>query len=390
MRVLAAGVVAVLGAGLAFWRIASPSGPELVEGTAPALKLGINEGVAIPVRVLRQRPDVSALLDSDALAVRGLGATWVRAHSAVYPNLNHAQFRDFAASDEWVRAVQAQELSAVVMVSPWPGNQTAAHTASYVAPDGYADWVGRVVERYDGDGVDDMPGLVAGIHHWEIDNEPDLKNTNQARGWTVDPATFCTPSEFLAVVEVTAAAIRAADGDAVVLSGGIYRPHAENGQAYLEALVAGGLLDHVDVVGVHAYFDGPGTSTLERGLTATRAAVGDAPIWLTETSVASEGKRPWMTPEWQAEMVLRIHATAMVHGVEAVFWHTLADPPVKPEHGISRHSLLRVTSEGLEAKPAAEAYRDLARRLGPSRVSEGGLWVGEHELLLDGTARWAD
>ncbi|MCP4809019.1 MAG: hypothetical protein GY913_23580 [Proteobacteria bacterium] len=392
MRTLALALVGVAAAGgVAWWQLASPSGPELstpIEGGQ--LELGINEAVAIPARLLRQRPDIPALLAADAKATHELGATWVRAHSAVYPNLNHAQHRDHRAGDAWVRAVQAEGLHAVVMVSPWPGNQTAAHTASYVAPAGYAEWVGSVVERYDGDGVDDMPGLIEGIHHWEIDNEPDLKNTNVARGSTVDPETFCTPEQYLEMVRVTAAAVRAADADAVVLNGGIYRPHTETGQAYLAALVTGGLLDHIDVVSVHTYFDGPGTDKLERALTNTRELVGDRPVWLTETSVASEGDKRWMTPEWQAEMVLRVHATAMVHGVDKVFWHTLADPPVKPEHGISRHSLLRVTADGFADKPAAVAYRGLAERLAPARIEEGRLFVGDHELLLDGTARWAD
>lgn len=382
--------VAGLG-GVLLWGSGTPSGPELASPSiGPTLQLGINEAVAIPVRLLRQGADVQRLLEADAAATRELGATWVRAHSAVYPNLNHAEFRDFRAADAWVRTVQAEGLSPLMMVSPWPGNQTAAHTASYVAPDGYPDWVTRVVERYDGDGVDDMPGLTSGLNHWEIDNEPDLKNSNVARGSTVDPETFCTPPEYLAVVRDTAAAIRAANPQAVVLSGGLYRPHTERGAAYLDALVEGGLLDHVDVISTHTYFDGPGTEKLERGLTWTRERVGDHPIWLTETSVASDGSKRWMTPEWQAEMVLRVHAAAMVHGVEVVFWHTLADPPVAPEHGISRHSLLRATPQGFEDKPAAAAYRELARRLGPARVDGDRLFIGDSELLLDGVARWAD
>jgi hypothetical protein len=37
--------------------------------------------------------------------------------------------------------------------------------------DDYAAFVGRVVERYDGDGVDDAPGLLAGIHEFGIERE---------------------------------------------------------------------------------------------------------------------------------------------------------------------------------------------------------------------------
>ena len=33
-----------------------------------------------------------------------------------------------------------------------------------------------VVERYDGDGLDDMPGFEYPIRHWEIGNEPDVQS----------------------------------------------------------------------------------------------------------------------------------------------------------------------------------------------------------------------
>jgi hypothetical protein len=37
--------------------------------------------------------------------------------------------------------------------------------------DDYAAFVRNTVERYDGDGVDDMPGLLAPIHHWGVERE---------------------------------------------------------------------------------------------------------------------------------------------------------------------------------------------------------------------------
>ena len=38
----------------------------------------------------------------------------------------------------------------------------------------YEGWVRSVVERYDGDGVEDMPKLKIKIKYWEVNNEPDL------------------------------------------------------------------------------------------------------------------------------------------------------------------------------------------------------------------------
>ncbi len=398
MRLAGLGAAALVLSAAAYFALgARVSGPELpgeLRVVDASGMLGINEAVAVPSRHLAQglSPEVvQQLLAEDARATRELGATWVRAHSAVYPNLNYqaAQKRPWqAAADRWVRAVQAERLDAVVMISPWPGNQTAAHTDRYVLedPEPYASWVVEVVERYDGDGLDDMPGLARPIDHWEVDNEPDLKNTLQARGSEVDPSTFCTPEQYMAVLRVTVEAIRAADEDATILSGGIYRPHAHAGATYLYELVALGLLDEVDVLSLHSYFDGPGTETLESAL--EKAPTG-ARVWLTETSVASRGDKRWMSQAWQAEMVHRVHAAALVHGVEKVLWHSLADAPVPPKRGIAHHSLLQATAEGFEDKPAAAAYRELARHVAePLSLSEGGITTPSAKLVLESPAHW--
>jgi len=38
----------------------------------------------------------------------------------------------------------------------------------------YKCFVTKLVERYDGDGIDDMPGLTIPIKHWEVLNEPEF------------------------------------------------------------------------------------------------------------------------------------------------------------------------------------------------------------------------
>ncbi|HID44067.1 MAG TPA: hypothetical protein EYP30_09930, partial [Archaeoglobaceae archaeon] len=38
----------------------------------------------------------------------------------------------------------------------------------------YKNFIRRLVERYDGDGIDDMPSLEIPIKYWEILNEPEM------------------------------------------------------------------------------------------------------------------------------------------------------------------------------------------------------------------------
>ena len=40
----------------------------------------------------------------------------------------------------------------------------------------YQDFISKLVERYDGDGIDDMPGLVVPIKYWEVSNEPSMQS----------------------------------------------------------------------------------------------------------------------------------------------------------------------------------------------------------------------
>lgn len=68
----------------------------------------------------------------------------------------------------------------------------------------YARFVEAVVERYDGDGAGDMPGLRRGIKYWQVDNEP--------------PHGL---SDYAAFLSLTYDAIKRADPAAKVIIGGV-------------------------------------------------------------------------------------------------------------------------------------------------------------------------
>lgn len=74
----------------------------------------------------------------------------------------------------------------------------------------YSAWVRAAVERYDGDGIDDMPGLQAAAKHWQVDNEP----PRLREGYTD-------------LVLITSKAIKEADAEAKVLIGGLQLPCGE-------------------------------------------------------------------------------------------------------------------------------------------------------------------
>jgi hypothetical protein len=107
----------------------------------------------------------------------------------------------------------------------------------------YANFVRLVVERYDGDGVDDAPGSPT-VRHFQIWNEPNLRNE---WGWR-EPR----PEEFVELLRAGAEAARAASPEAVILFPGLAPTDGLDRRAPMTELE---YLDRVYKLGAAAYFD---------------------------------------------------------------------------------------------------------------------------------------
>ncbi|MEK7233303.1 MAG: hypothetical protein AAB268_05780 [Elusimicrobiota bacterium] len=57
-----------------------------------------------------------------------------------------------------------------------PGNPRLSGWRLNQPEEAYIRFVKAAVERYDGDGIDDMPGLKVPIRHWQVENEPDISS----------------------------------------------------------------------------------------------------------------------------------------------------------------------------------------------------------------------
>ena len=300
------------------------------------------------------------------------------------------------------------ELDVVLVIGPWPGTRTAVYTQHYLPRDmaAYTAWVTSVVERYDGDGVDDMPGLVRPPLAWEVDNEPDQHNQVAARqdGEPIDPederlpapaGSFETASEYAQVLVATSAAIRAADPDATVLSAGMFRAGMPAGREYLaEVLRQPGVREAIDAISLHCYFSNDSLSAVQRTMRNARALAPDVPIWVTETSVPSEGEQPWVDEAWQARMVAGIVGGLFAEGAQRVFWHTLVDAPGTRTGpvGYARNSLFRASLDGdsvrYDVKPAGDVFKRLIGHLGAQDPADFAEIPVEGGRLLETDAGW--
>ncbi|RMF85862.1 MAG: hypothetical protein D6736_16450 [Nitrospinota bacterium] len=149
--------------------------------------------------------------------VRNLGVEYVRAivrWQNVEPRPGRYRFQK---GDGIVRKAQDYGINLVVTLRPlsrWGGKRIKEQTRK--APksgyprrmDAWLKMVEAIVERYDGDGFHDMPGLRRPIKFWQVENE-----------WLwqwVD-----TPEAYLTFLQKTSSAIKRADPEARVIAGAI-------------------------------------------------------------------------------------------------------------------------------------------------------------------------
>ncbi len=114
----------------------------------------------------------------------------------------------------------------------------------------YAAFVGAVVERYDGDGVNDAPGSPV-VRYFQLWNEPNLKNE-----WNWQEPR---PEDFVALLRAGASAARAANPAVVIIFPGLAPTDGLDERAplteleYLERVYRAGGAAHFDVMAAQGY-----------------------------------------------------------------------------------------------------------------------------------------
>lgn len=192
-------------------------------------------------------------------------------------------------------------------------------------------WLGLAVERYDGDGLDDAPGLSIPVKVWQVHNEPEGDQCGNYRG---DEAAY---------VELMArsyATIKAACPDCQVMNGGAGIRMWESGKQgsdFWANFAALGGAAYVDIIAVH-YNDGKHGGYSEANLIAQieslQALLGpEKPLWLTEFGAMVENpNRPApppggagqptffpMTEPAAAAWYMQYYTIGLAHGADRFF-----------------------------------------------------------------------
>jgi exo-beta-1,3-glucanase (GH17 family) len=247
--------------------------------------------------------------------------------------------------DTLVSAVSASGLHGLAIINYTPAwaRAAACPATAYCMPANlheYATFAAATARRY----------APQGLHHYELWNEENIKSF-----WQPAPSA----SSYASLLKAAYPAIKAADADSVVVTGGmsgvsVASPGYSEPRDYLTALYQDGAGNDFDAVGYHAYTfpDSPNDSdggknawskiaNAQPSLRSIMAAHGDAakPIWVTEVGAPTDGpgstvgdgmrrsaNSDHVTPSMQASIAEQVlQDSKQTPGLGALFWYTYQD-----------------------------------------------------------------
>ena len=201
------------------------------------------------------------------------------------------------------------------------------------------EFVGALVERYDGDGVDDAPCSPV-VNHWEFYNEPD-RTATQSVGYYRN-SFGDHPAEYFEILKASYPVVKAANPAAQVLFGGIaYEWFTDEGgrfaRDFTDRVLQMGGGAYFDIMSFHVYPEfwrvhaeqSPGLlekTNVIRDLLARNGV--DKPLYITETGSHSNSAASFeMTEELQARYVPQLFAQTIASGADVAIWFMLYDTP---------------------------------------------------------------
>jgi hypothetical protein len=265
------------------------------------------------------------------------GAEWIR--SAVNwrfvepENVSPAEY-SWSAADE-VLAVSrpdegAYQIIATIFNNPEWASSNRDGPLDMVPLTEFTEFVGALVERYDGDGVDDAPGSPV-VEYWELYNEPDRQNF-----WGNSPDKY---TEMLAATYPT---IKSANSNAKLVFGGIaYDWFEDQGgpfvKDFLDQILASGGGSYFDVMNFHTYpafkyfweTQGPGLLEKANTIRAILASYGHADKSMVITEAGWHSDNPPGFPssqEIQSRYVVELYVQSLAANIDVTIWWMLYDP----------------------------------------------------------------
>ncbi len=201
-----------------------------------------------------------------------------------------------------------------------------------------SEYMAALVERYDGDGIDDAPGSPV-VQYWEIYNEPDVEIPLWMWG--------SHPELYAEMLKTVYPAIKAANPDAKVVIGGLgYDYFTDQGgtfnRKFLEEVVETGGGDYFDVMNFHYFpafahnWTDSGSGLLEKTSDIKKMMHRldlDKPIIVTESGHYANNEAPYYgSEEIQMRYLIQLFTQAQAAGIDFLIWYALYDIPTDPHY----------------------------------------------------------
>ena len=224
--------------------------------------------------------------------MRGKENQWVRPHPGpfVWNNIEKEKgIFSWDKADEYVTYAQNHNQTTIATIWPYSnweqksckrkkgrspfGKRFAKYLSKPCSMENYKIFLSALVDRYDGDGTNDMPGLTKPIIYWEVMNEPEFKMFFKG-----------TEDEFVEIFNFSSKLIKSKQKNAVIIMAGAAGMFPESKKFWKSALPK--IKDHFDIANMHHITPPDGKcdrdfwvgefSELLQSLNI------DKPIWVTE------------------------------------------------------------------------------------------------------------
>lgn len=251
----------------------------------------------------------------------------------------------------------------------------------------YKSFVYALVERYDGDGKDDMPGLLYPVKNWKVEDEAMLKTFFQGSG-----------SDYAIVVASAYDAIKSADPSAtVILSmlrgydvlGGDPKKFMDDFFSAIVVLGRGPLWDVMDHHWMidddkstyHLQYRNVAMELADVRASAARHGIAMRPVWSMEVAGLYSDEQD------QAVDMFKRFVYAFAIGVDKVFWSGLAESPKLPEGKVAGLAVeLFRKSAPIDAsgrkKPTYYTLRKLVKEIDGFDSAASGVMLDKDGIVL--------
>ena len=236
--------------------------------------------------------------------MRGKDGQWVRPHPGpfIWNQIEKEKGKfTWEKADKYV--VYAQEHNQTILATIWPhanweqktckrkkakspfGKRFTKYLSKPCSMDDYKNFLIKLVDRYDGDGSNDMPGLIKPIKYWDIMNEPEFKMFFKG-----------SKEDFVETFNFSSKVIKEKQADAVIVMAGAAGMFPENKSNWKSVLPK--IKDHFYIANIH-HISGPEGQCdkelwVDEFATLLKSVDIDKPIWLTEAMTCGPPVKAWV------------------------------------------------------------------------------------------------